>query len=249
MICGSGGESASFPQRSHLLYHFTMSTSKEKNDGPSLLPPEKAIPENEERSKYIGTLSMVALVIGPTIALLLYAALTYLFHSEASNALLTRKFQFLVEYQLYYVYIAVYIVYVTSLVEAMNANGARGPTCLDRPDQHVYQVVGKADLVLLATDGVYGRFNRAQRASFHRQESLAQFLANTLLVSVILGPIAALFLAPLYLYGRTVFMHGYKRTAEGRMGGLFLAFIAEHGMAALVLLIIIKTLLGSKFPL
>ena len=51
---------------------------------------------------------------------------------------------------------------------SINANGARLPAKLDRPDQHIYQIMAEkgplanAPYVLMATTGAAGRFNRAQ---------------------------------------------------------------------------------------
>lgn len=213
--------------------------SLEDDNGPALLPPEKARTEEYIRNKYVKQLAGVVLVKGPIIGWTLYLINRALI-SEGSKAIMDAKFEFLQEYQLYYLYMAIFIIYLTRLPLVVNSNGARSPTCLDRPDQHIYQVVGTKQLVLMATDGANGRFNRAQRGMYNMDESLPQFLANTLLVAPILGTIVCFLLLPMYAYGRVSFAHAYKADKSTRSHGFLFSMIAEHGMAALVGVIAIK---------
>jgi hypothetical protein len=195
-----------------------MGSDKKTDDiGPALLPPEKARTEDYMRNKYTKQLTMVVLVQGPIIGWSLYFINKALI-SEESQAIMEAKFKFLQVYQLHYLYIAIFMAYLTKLPLIVNANGSRSPARVDRPDQHIYQVVGTKQLVLMATDGVYGRFNRAQRGSVNMDESLAQFLANSLLVAPVLGTIACYFLLPMYAYGRISFAHAYKVDKTKRHG-------------------------------
>ena len=163
---------------------------------------------------------------------------------------LQSKFDFIREYELTYVYVAIFMVYMTRLVMVRNANGARGPTRLDRPDQHIYQVVGTDQIVLMATQGAAGRFNRAQRAIFNMDESLSTFLICILLVAPVFGPLVCFFFIPMYSYGRILCAEEYKRDVNARSGGFMYAMIAEHGLAALVGVIAIQSSsLGPMIPI
>ena len=100
----------------------------------------------------------------------------------------------------------------------------------------------------MATDGAYGRFNRAQRAIFNMDEGLPLFLANTLLVAPILGPVACGVVVPLYAYGRITLGYAYEECCRDRIKGFLFSMIAEHAMAAMVGLIALKATFGSAIP-
>jgi len=222
--------------------------------GPSLLPAEKAKPEEVIYKKYTSDFIKLAFRTGPMIAWTIYLTTTQLLVSAKTKDLIASKIYFLSQYDLYYVYISVYMIYLTRLALVANANGARAPTRLNRPDQHIYQVVGSSKdttttpLVMMANEGVNGRFNRAQRGIMNMDEGLPLFLMNTLLVSVILGQVTSFLLVPLYGYGRVKYAHDYKTSASARMGAFMFAMVAEHGMAALVGLIAIKAVFGELIP-
>ncbi|KAL3928480.1 MAG: hypothetical protein SGBAC_012634 [Bacillariaceae sp.] len=225
-----------------------MGSDKKTDDiGPALLPLEKAKTEESARQGTTKALSIVAFVVGPIIGWALYFINKALI-SEESQSTMDIKFDFLHAYQLHYVYIAMFMAYLAKFPLMINAGASRGPTRVDRPDQHIYQVVGTEQLVLMATDGAYGRFNRAQRANMNMDESLAQFLANTLLVAPILGTICCYFLLPLYAYGRISFAHAYKVDTKSRAKGFLMSMIAEHVTAALVGIIAIKAMFGASIP-
>eukprot|EP00594_Rhizosolenia_setigera_P009482 CAMPEP_0178971052 /NCGR_PEP_ID=MMETSP0789-20121207/20001_1 /TAXON_ID=3005 /ORGANISM="Rhizosolenia setigera, Strain CCMP 1694" /LENGTH=227 /DNA_ID=CAMNT_0020657861 /DNA_START=57 /DNA_END=740 /DNA_ORIENTATION=- len=217
--------------------------------GPSLLPIEKAKPEKLIYKRYTNQILKVVFIQGPIIAWTIYLVTTKILFSDTAKDLIDSKIQFLHQNDLHYVYISVYMIYLARLALVVNANGARAPTRLGRPDQHIYQVVGednkKQALVMMASDGVNGRFNRAQRGVMNMDEGLPIFLMNTLLVSVILGQVATFFLVPLYVYGRVKFAHDYKVSAEIRLSGFLFSMIAEHGMASMIALIAIKAALGD----
>ena len=135
----------------------------------------------------------------------------------------------------------------------INANGARAPARVDRPDQHIYKIMAEkgpladAPYVLMATTGDAGRFNRAQRAAYNMDEGLPLYLSATLLAGSVFGPLVAL-LALLNAYGRVSFADGYKASLGARGGGFMAAVVAEHVTAGLVGLCAIKGLLGPLVP-
>eukprot|EP00594_Rhizosolenia_setigera_P020013 CAMPEP_0178980998 /NCGR_PEP_ID=MMETSP0789-20121207/26812_1 /TAXON_ID=3005 /ORGANISM="Rhizosolenia setigera, Strain CCMP 1694" /LENGTH=150 /DNA_ID=CAMNT_0020671483 /DNA_START=141 /DNA_END=590 /DNA_ORIENTATION=+ len=144
--------------------------------GPSLLPIEKAKPEKLIYKRYTNQILKVVFIQGPIIAWTIYLVTTKILFSDTAKDLIDSKIQFLHQNDLHYVYISVYMVYLARLALVVNANGARAPTRLGRPDQHIYQVVGednsKQALVMMASDGVNGRFNRAQRGVMNMDEGL-----------------------------------------------------------------------------
>ena len=102
---------------------------------------------------------------------------------------LDAKFAVLSEYDLGYVYLAVYMVILGRTAIMVNANVARAGARVDRPDQHCYRVMDPkapkdAAYVLMATTGWQGRFNRAQRGAFNTDEALPQFLLSTCLAGI-----------------------------------------------------------------
>ncbi len=233
---------------SRKVYHNIMSPSDMKNMkktdeivyGPSLLPLEKAVAEESEMRGYQKRFLKLIIVQAPIIAWSIYFATTKILLSQSSLDIMNSKLEFIKKYELHYVYISVYMVYLARLILVTNVNGARGPTRLGRPDQHIYQVVGTKDLVLMATKGVHGRFNRAQRGILNMDEGLPLFAAGTLLVAPVFGQVVCFFLVPLYAYGRVKMAFDYKESKEVRLGGFMLAMIAEHGMFGFVGLIAIK---------
>eukprot|EP00553_Chaetoceros_curvisetus_P006608 CAMPEP_0204618318 /NCGR_PEP_ID=MMETSP0717-20131115/5004_1 /ASSEMBLY_ACC=CAM_ASM_000666 /TAXON_ID=230516 /ORGANISM="Chaetoceros curvisetus" /LENGTH=133 /DNA_ID=CAMNT_0051632025 /DNA_START=6 /DNA_END=407 /DNA_ORIENTATION=+ len=129
-----------------------MSDTTKKTDeiGPSLLPANKARTETASRTHYAKLYGKIVFVFAPIIALTMNAVAVKFFLSTESKELMERKIEFLRQYELHFVYVAVYLIYLTRLPIVISANAARSPTRLDRPDQHIYQVVGSKDLVLMA---------------------------------------------------------------------------------------------------
>ena len=112
-------------------------------------------------------------------------------------------------------------VYLMRIYLAINANGARAPARVDRPDQHVYRLMSpdsdKQPYVMMVTTGEVGRFNRAQRACYNTDESMSVFLTGLLLGALMFGPFATL-LAVVNLYGRCRFADLYTHSVGARRG-------------------------------
>merc|ERR1712232_1384056 len=96
-----------------------------------------------------------------------------------------KKFKLINDYQLGYVFLAVWMLAITRAVQVCIATGSRAPALVDRPDQHVYKVMAAsgslkdAPYVMMANTGAQGRFNRAQRGVFNTDETMPMTLANT----------------------------------------------------------------------
>merc|ERR1712039_556510 len=135
-----------------------------------------------------------------------------------------KKFALIYEFQFGYVYLAIWIVAIARSVLVCNANGARGPARVDRPDQQIYKIMAAdgplkdAPYVMMAGTGAAGRFNRAQRGVFNTDEAMPMFLASTLIVSAVFGP-AAICLSLIAAYGRVTFGKKYKESAKSRGKG------------------------------
>jgi hypothetical protein len=183
-------------------------------------------------------------VIGQVFAWATYFLMTLV---ADQKALYDAKFAILHQYQLGYVYLAVVFLTIARKLLIINANGARAPARVDRPDQHIYKIMASdgslkdAPNVLMATTGAAGRFNRAQRAVFNMDETLPLVLANTFLAGAIFGPVVA-GLAFLVAYGRVKFGKGYKVSNAGRGKGLLIAFLTEAWIEGLVVLCTVKAL-------
>merc|ERR1712039_874465 len=108
-----------------------------------------------------------------------------------------KKFGLIHEFELGYVYLAVWIIAMSRAFLVCNANGARAPARVDRPDQHVYKIMAAsgnlkdAPYVMMADTGPQGRFNRAHRGVFNFDEAMPAVLANIILSGFVFGPIVA----------------------------------------------------------
>jgi len=150
----------------------------------------------------------------PVIQLALAAGTYYVLRQLGYGPLLDTKFDFLIQYDLGYVYLAVYIILVGRSRIMVNSNAARAGARVDRPDQHVYKLMDQkapmtAPYVMMATTGWVGRFNRAQRGAFNTDESLPQFLMSTVLAGAVFGPVVVP-VAAIAVYGRVKFDTRFK---------------------------------------
>ena len=220
--------------------------------------------EAEVRSMYLWMFAKVLLLQAPFLATLLVLFFTY----GVPDALLEKvglagylpghadlvatKFAFIHANQLGFVFLAWYLVYLTRVYLMLNANGARGPAMLDRPDQHIYKVMDAnapddAPYVLMANTGAAGRFNRSMRAVANMDEGLPMYITGLLLSALCFGP-CALLPALLTMYGRSTFANGYKESLGARGKGFFASVVAEHLTGSLVLIAALKGLIGPAFP-
>lgn len=218
-------------------------------DARGLIPSGPAISsEAEARARYYRVYGKLTMVQAPVIAALVLGLLTQV---PGQSARLAARLAFVHEHDLGAVLACWYIVYSVRLYMNINANGARAPARVDRPDQHLYQVAGGEDApyVFMAEHGAAGRFNRAQRAAFHMDESLALFLSSLLVVAALCGPLG-LGIGAVYAFGRVNFAEQYKASVATRManGTMYAIFVSEHLAAALVGGAALKGLLGPALP-
>lgn len=202
--------------------------------------------EADERVHYF---KLYATLMTSIFPLLTWFAYTYLlptfFRTVRVNA--DRKLAIIVEYQLGYVYLTWYIIFLTRYYLAINANGARASAKVDRPDQYIFEIKAKegalaqAPYVLMADTGTAGRFNRAQRAAANTDEYLPMFATGSLLVACVFGPVVVV-VAGLYMYGRVAYGNRYKTNKDERLAGYVPQLVAEQTVAASVGFIIVKTL-------
>ena len=107
--------------------------------------------------------------------------------------ILDKKFDFLHEWDLGFVYLCIYIINLGRARIMVNSNAVRAGARVGRPDQHVYKVMDskaskEAPFVLMANTGWAGKFNRAQRGAFNTDEAIPGYLVNTVLASAVFGP-------------------------------------------------------------
>ncbi|CAE7895521.1 unnamed protein product [Symbiodinium sp. KB8] len=195
-----------------------------------------------EMKKYVGLLLVYVPILSQILAWPTYfVAGRYLGQQDMYDA----KFHFIYEYQLGYVFLAVWLVGLTRTTITILANGARAPARVNRPDQHVYKIMANsgplkdAPYVLMANTGAVGRFNRAQRSMYNTDESLPMYLMCTMLAASVFGPIVLL---PLLLtaYGRITFARLYIESLTARGAGFLPSMIGEKWTEGLVLLCAIK---------
>jgi len=215
----------------------------QNRDGMGLQPlTEKTPTEAAETGKYRIFLLLVIPLVGQFLAWSTYFCAAKLCEQQG---VYDKKFAFIHEYQLGYVYLAIWIITMARSLLVINANGARGPARVDRPDQHIYKIMAAggdlkdAPYVLMAGTGAQGRFNRAQRGVFNTDESLPLLVGNIILSGLVFGPIIA-GLALLIGFGRVLFGLKYKESPKSRMAGFLPATIGEKWVEGLVLLCAIK---------
>lgn len=220
-------------------------------DAQGLTPRKKDGPGGDEDAAskaYAQYMKMVFAMI-PTIQLVLAVGTFFALRLVGFGEKLDAKFAFLTQYDLGYVYLAIYIISMGRNRVMVNANVARAGARVDRPDQHVYKVMdakapADAPLVLMANTGWPGKFNRAQRGAFNTDESLPQFLVNTLLSGAVFGP-AVVPIALLQVYGRVTFALKYTESKSKRGAGFLPAVVGENWMMGLVLFVALKAIGGS----
>jgi len=194
--------------------------------------------EQAERMKYVKMLFVGIPIIGQVFAWTTYLVCGQVFGQQK---LYDKKFEFVKEYQLGYVFLALWILSVARIAVVINANAARAPARVDRPDQQVYKVMAAsgpladAPFVMMANTGPQGRFNRAQRALYNMDENLPVVLANTIAVASIFGPVV-IGLVLLIAVGRIFFAVKYTESLNARGKGFMLCMLGEKWIEGLLLL-------------
>jgi len=215
-----------------------------KTDGPD---DEAAVAKARKRylRMFYGQIPAIQLFLATAT----YLALSFVF---GKKELLDAKFVFMSQYDLGYLYLAVYVICLGRFYIMANANSVRAGARLDRPDQHIYRSMDPkakvdAPYVLMSNTGWAGKFNRAQRAAFNTDEAMPQFLANVLLAGAVFGP-AVLVPVALSVYGRIKFAILYTENPSKRGDGFMPAMIGEQWTSGLTLFAAIKALGGSFIP-
>ncbi|CAN0000249.1 unnamed protein product, partial [Ectocarpus fasciculatus] len=199
--------------------------------------------ESSERVHYFSLYGKIIFGAAPTIAFLIYYVEQFV--APRLRTVVDERLALIGQYELYWVYLGWYIVFLTRCYMAINANGARLPARVDRPDQHAYKIMSKskpladAPYVLMENAGPVGRFNRAQRAAAHMDEFIALFLTATILGACVFGPVSVL-IALAYAYARVSFANSYTAHKQDRLKGIVLIVTTEHISAGLILFIAVK---------
>lgn len=211
---------------------------------------DKTPSEAAETNKYAKMLLGALPLIGQVLAWGLYFFCAKLCGQQA---LYDNKFSFINAHQLGYVFLAVWIINTARGALVVNANGARAPARVDRPDQHIYKIMAasgelkNAPYVMMANTGPQGRFNRAQRGVFNTDEVMPLVLTNVILTGSVFGPLVAI-LAALWAFGRVSFGLKYKVSAKSRISGFLPAVICEKLMENLTLVCAIKGIFYTSIP-
>uniref|UniRef100_A0A7S1SKC4 Uncharacterized protein n=1 Tax=Tetraselmis chuii TaxID=63592 RepID=A0A7S1SKC4_9CHLO len=220
-------------------------------DANGLMSEDKAKPEAEARLFYFKMIGALAGFWGPLLASALYWGTAFLFPGQATAV--SVKLDFIRQHQLGYLYLTWFVVFLAKAYASINANGARAPARVDRPDQHVYQIMAESGplagspYVMMTTTGAVGRFNRAQRACGNMDEGMPLFVSGLLLQGAVFGPLAAC-IATLYMYGSVRFANDYKVDPSKRIHGFMCAMIAQYLSCGLVTVVAFQTLLRPLLP-
>lgn len=208
------------------------------------LTEEQVAVESGERVRYVKMFGLLIFVIGQGLGWCSYLVTLQV---PGQKDIYDRKFEFIHEYQLGYVFLAWFLLHLTRAYLTLNANGARKPTGLDRPDQHIYES-SDGTQVRMVGSGVEGRFNRSQRAAYNMDEGLPLFCTGVLLNASVFGPLALL---PLLcaMFGRISFANKYKQALAMRLAGFRPSIISEHWSLGLVCVCVVKGIGGSLIPI
>jgi len=213
-------------------------------DDKGLKDESKPNTEGAEMGKYCMLLFVIVPAVQTLVAVGVYFLGAKVFKQQA---IYDSKFKLIHDWQLGWVYLAVYMLALMRTVLIVNANGARAPARVDRPDQHVYKIMDKdgankdAAYVMMVGTGPQGRFNRAQRGVFNTDESLPLVLANTLLTGFVFGPIVCIVLL-IVMFGRITFAFKYKVSAASRSAGFLPSMIGEGIIGGLLIVCTVKGL-------
>ncbi|KAL1520909.1 hypothetical protein AB1Y20_022469 [Prymnesium parvum] len=219
-------------------------------DAMGLQKDQKPQSEAEARASYFRLFSKLIGLQAPLLCWSIYAVSVYLL---PGGDVVAAKLAFIHRYSLGSIFAAWFAVYLVRIYASINANGARAPVRLDRPDQHVYKIMARdgplvdAPYVMMASTGAAGRFNRAQRAAFNMDESLPTSLTGLLLQTCVFGAVG-LFPALLYAYGAAKFCDAYKESSGARSSGFMPRVIAESLSAGMVGVCAIKGMMGPLVP-
>ena len=135
-------------------------------DGMGLIPDDKGKikTEAEARVFYFKMIGKYVAFQMPLAATAIYYGIGFLSPRQAE--LYRGKLVLIREYDLGYIYLAWYLIFLARLYAVINSNGARAPARVDRPDQYAYQIMAESGplangpYVLMTTTGAIGRFNR-----------------------------------------------------------------------------------------
>jgi hypothetical protein len=205
--------------------------------------------EAQARAKYYKLLGRLLFVQAPVITTLFLWLLKTVFVNSVAKVY-NERVAILRQYDLGWIYATWYVLYLTRTYLTINCNIARAPARVGRPDQHVYKVYNDGDnnepsYVFMETKGAVGKFNRAQRAAFHMDESIALVLTSVLLTGFVL-PRVVFVLTVLYSLGRLSFTTGYTQSLEGRLSTMVHYVIPEHVLVALVGIIAVQSIAFGK---
>ena len=154
--------------------------------------------------------------IGMTVAHFL------VFPMEPKSTRTTDQIDVLASYGLGWVFLGAWVLKLGQMVMGINLGTARTVAKVEVPDQQVYQVKGaegsKLGYVLMETEGVIGKFNRAQRALQNYNESAPIFFLMFVLAGCV-APFGIFICTCIYSAGRVINAIGYTSATDSRVPG------------------------------
>lgn len=175
-----------------------------------------------------------------------YAVAFFWAYSSSKQEAADAKIEIVGQYDLGWLYLGLVLLKLLQLPLGIMLGDARRSSKVQVPDQHVYKVMGASGTnlgyVLMEQDGAHGKFNRAQRAWQNYCESLPTVLSLYVAASWVF-PMESFVCAMIYAVSRVMSASGYKSSADGRMGGLFIGGIVLSILQGMLILVAMKTLM------
>lgn len=179
-----------------------------------------------------------------TLQLVIGLAIGFCIYLFGQTSKYDMKIDILSQGDLGWVYLGVFVSKIGMMAINTNLGVSRKECKVNVPDQQVYKVYGleNAGYVLMETEGILGKFNRAQRALQNYFEQQPLYFVYFLLAGYVF-PLPAFVLASIFSIFRTVGAVGYTKAADDRMKGNILAGFSMAALEGLVLLAGVKALL------
>jgi len=183
-----------------------------------------------------------------TVFICIGLAIAFAIYTFGSTSKYDSKIDTLAAGDLGWAYLAMLVMKIFGTMTAVNLGVARQESKVNVPDQQVYKVYTSSEkplgYVLMESEGVLGRFNRAQRALQNNVEVAPAFLVNFLLAAYVF-PFPAFVAATWYGLCRLVYAIGYTRDPKSRIAGTMLAQFGNQAIEGMVLFAGAKAIMKS----
>ena len=217
-------------------------TDEEKGTDERGIPLQSQFPDSPPVWIFVPTFNTVLLGLGVLIAYFASYA------PASKETAINTKIDLLASYDLGWLYLGIFLLQMLQLPLTVLLAHTRKESKVNVPDQHVYKVMGMMDgskppvgYVLMETEGVIGRFNRAQRAWMNYGEQFPM-LALLYVAAGFVLPIDSFVVVMVFACARIVAAFGYVQGADGRRLGTVISVLSLSVLQGMVLIAAIKAL-------